>query len=304
VLVVDAHMHVWNRLHGQVGGATPVTAAGGGRVRIGADEVLGMPAAFDDCLALAERVVGEWDAAGVAGGVVVQEYLDGEQNDYLLEVQTRWPGRFFGYALPDLFRPDAAEAEVEALLARGFRGMKLCGGHLAGRVRLDDPRLLAAWQRVAAVDGMLSVDLSEGDAQVAEVEAILDACPGIRVAIGHFGMPNRGGWPAQLELCRHAAVRMDCGGITWLYRHEGPPFPGALDAIRRAGESVGYDKLMWGSDWPRTMVDHTYAQGLDFVRDTEALADADKAAFLGGTAATFYGFDLAPRAPLARITDG
>ena len=306
MLILDAHLHVWNRLHGRLADGTPVTAAGGGRVRIGEAELLGMPASFDDSLALAERVVGEWDAAGVAGGVVVQEYLDGEQNDYLLEVQSAHPGRFFAYALPDLYAPDSACAEVEALLARGFRGMKICAEKLAGQLRLDDPRLLAAWRAVEAADGYLAIDLSEGEEQVAEVEAILDACPGVRIAIGHFGMPSRGGWPGQLDLCRHDAVRMECGGIIWLYRNEGPAFPDALAAIRHAGDTVGFDKLMWGSDWPRTMVDYSYAQSLDFVRaaPAEQLTDADKRAFLGGTAAEFYGMALEPRAPMPRITEG
>ena len=47
-----------------------------------------------DCAALAELVIGEFDAAGVAAGVVVQEYLDGPQNDYLLDAGCALPRAF------------------------------------------------------------------------------------------------------------------------------------------------------------------------------------------------------------------
>ena len=121
----------------------------------------------------------------------------------------------------------------------------------------------------------------------------------MKVAIGHFGMPNRGGWPGQLQLCHHRNVYMECGGIVWLYRHEGTAFPQAVGAIRHAADKVGVEKLMWGSDWPRTMVDFTYKQSLDFVAASGAFSDAELDAFLGSNAARLYG--LEPHEPAARI---
>ena len=49
---------------------------------------------------------------------------------------------------------------------------------------------------------------------------------------------------------------------------------------------------MWGSDWPRTMVDFTYRQSLDFIRDDDSIDDNDKQAFLGKNAERLYGFQL------------
>ena len=85
MVIIDAHMHIWERVSGQVGGDKAVLPLGNGKIRIGDDEMLGMPAHMTDCAALAELVIGEFDAAGVAAGVVVQEYLDGSQDDSLLE---------------------------------------------------------------------------------------------------------------------------------------------------------------------------------------------------------------------------
>jgi len=306
-MIVDAHMHLWRKIDGMVGGKTPVRPLGNGMIQVGAARMLGMPATHLDCSAPAEWAVSEFDAAGVDGGVVVQEYLDGQQNDYLLEVQARYPSRFFVHALPNFWNREGVARETAALFDRGFRGLKLPANHLAaGDVRLDDAGFMPIWDRMEAEGKVLAVDLCEGESQVPAMENILRHHPALHVALGHFGMVNRRGWPGQLRLCRHEHVYMETGGIVWLFRHEGYPFPGALAAIRKAKQEVGIDKLMWGSDWPRAMVDFTYRQSLDFIRREESLDASCKELLLGGNAARLYGLSLSgqPREPVPLITEG
>jgi hypothetical protein len=240
-------------------------------------------------------------------GVVVQEYLDGAQNAYLLEVATRHPGRFFLHGLPDFFRPARAARECAELLDAGFRGLKWSGAHLLGRARLDDPRLDPVWERMEAEELVLAADLAPGAAQAAELEAVLARFPRLRVAVGHLGMVTRGDWLAQIRLARHEQVCVECGGVVWLFRHEGWPFPGARAAIREAADLVGIEKLMWGSDWPRAMVDFTYRQALGFAAAEEGFLPApQRRLFLGGNAARLYRLPepAAPRRPLPLITEG
>jgi predicted TIM-barrel fold metal-dependent hydrolase len=165
---------------------------------------------------------------------------------------------------------------------------------------------MPVWQRMAQEGHVMAVDLSEGAAQVPQLTRILEKHPQLKVALGHFGMPTRGGWPDQLNLCRYPNVHIETGGIIWLYRDEGYPFPGAIDAIRRARDAVGIEKLMWGSDWPRTMVDFTYRQSLGFLQSAgTGLNEAEKQAILGGNAARLYEL-IAPsarRCPIKLITE-
>lgn len=70
-MIIDAHMHIWNKLHGTIAQDTPLTAVGNGMVKIGADQMLGMPAYMHDCTARAEYFVAEMNAAGVDMGIVV-----------------------------------------------------------------------------------------------------------------------------------------------------------------------------------------------------------------------------------------
>jgi len=287
-MIIDAHIHIWNRLDGMIANRRPVIPLGGGMIRIGDDRMLGMPAYMLDCAARAEYAVSEFDAAGVDAGVVVQEYMDGQQNDYLLEVVERFPGRFFAHALPNYWDAAHVVQEAAGLFRRGFRGLKLPAEHLLGKIRLDDRRLMPIWETMEKKKFVLAVDLSEGRDQVEEMNNILGRFPRLRIALGHFGMVNRNGWPGQLHLCRHENVFMETGGIIWLYRDEGYPFPGAIDAIHRAKDEVGVEKLMWGSDWPRTMIDFAYRQSIDFIRKDSSLTDKEKALLLGGNAKNLY----------------
>ncbi|MBQ8916360.1 MAG: amidohydrolase family protein, partial [Alistipes sp.] len=79
--------------------------------------------------------------------------------------------------------------------------------------------------------------------------------------------------------------------ITWLYNSEFYPFHGAIRAIRQAADEVGMEKLMWGSDYPRTITAITYRMSYDFVQKTTELTDEEKAMFLDRNAERFYGFE-------------
>jgi len=266
-----------------------------------------MPAYMLDCAARAEYVVSEFNAAGVDLGVVVQDYMDGSQNAYVRDASSRFPERFLAHALPNFWNADHVATEALGLLAEGdFCGLKLPAEHLLGNIRLDDPRLMPIWEHLEESQTVLAVDLAEGEGQVAEMENILTHCPKLHVAIGHFGMVNRGGWPGQLWLAHWQNVYLETGGIVWLYRGEGYPFPGALDAICRARDEVGITKLMWGSDWPRTMIDFTYRQSLDFARNSSALSQREKTLLLGDNACKLYRIAKPQflHQPLPLITEG
>ena len=72
---------------------------------------------------------------------------------------------------------------------------------------------------------------------------------------------------------------------------------GAVRAIREAIGLVGIDKLMWGSDYPRTMVAITYRMSYDFILRSSLLSETEKALFLGLNAQKFYGFGVLPELP-------
>ena len=143
---------------------------------------------------------------------------------------------------------------------------------------------------IEAKDMFLSIDLSDGDEQVEGREYLIQKGPKLRIAIGHFGMVITPGWQKQIALARHPNVYIESGGLTWLFHEEFYPYSSAISAILEARDICGIKKLMWGSDYPRTMAEITYGMGLRFIIQSERLSVEEKQAFLGNNAIQFYRF--------------
>jgi len=293
MLIIDAHMHLWQHLDGRFG-TEKVRPLHHGIVKIGPNKIQAMPTWFVDCRNPAELALAAFDDTGVCGAVVTQEFLDGNQNDYLLQIKKKYPARFFVHALLDFRKPSGLKAELARVVKQGFRGIKCPAmglSRLKSPVRLDQPELMEVWQTMQDRRMILSIDLAAGDEQVPQMEHIIETFPRLKIAIGHFGMVDHGNWKAQIRLARYDNVRIECGGIIWLFRHEDTAFPQAQARLKKAASWVGVEKLMWGSDYPRTMVDFTYRQSVQWViNGCPFWNDLQKHAFLAHNAVAFYGF--------------
>ena len=296
MLFIDAHTHLWLRQDTVVDGK-PITPLPNGRSMFMGTEVQMLPPFMVDGRNTAEVLLSNMDYAQVSAAVVTQEFIDGIQNDYLEEVAGRWPDRFFVFGMCEFRRPGFL-AKARDLIARGFRGIKIPAARLllsTGRVRLDSPEMMALFHLMENNGLILHVELADGDLQVPEMETVIAECPRLKVLIGHFGMVTRPGWMEQIRLARHPNVYVESGGITWLFNDEFYPYPSAVRAIREAADAVGIDKLLWGSDYPRTITAITYKMSYDFVlKSRGVLTDDEKAKFLGENARTLFGFGDLP----------
>ena len=290
MLIIDAHSHLWWEQDTVVDGCH-IHPIDGNRSRStffdGERQML--PPFMTDGHNTAEVFLSNMDYAQVNAAVVVQEFIDGNQNDYLQQVQQRYAGsgRFFcmGMAL--------SADEARGLHEAGFRGIAI-PGH---RVHESLLTLLPMFRYMEQEGMILSLCLHEDNHQLPEVEEIIAQCPDLKIAVGHFGMVTTEGWMEQIRLARHRNVMVESGGITWLFNAEFYPFEGAMRAIRQAADEVGIEKLMWGSDYPRTITAITYRMSYDFVLRSSLLDDREKALFLGENARVFYGFGTLPELP-------
>jgi L-galactono-1,5-lactonase len=293
MVIIDAHMHLWDKIDGFLG--EPVRSIGNGLVTIGNQKFLGMPPYLLDGRCPYEIALSVMDSAGVYAAVVTQEYLDGNQNVYLAEVEKKNPDRFFVHGLLDFFHPEKLDEEFEEMVRKHrFKGIKVPAMNLPKaepRIFLTDPGLTSVFEKMENKGMVLSIDLDYGDSQVAEMREVAQSFPRLIITLGHFAMANRQGWLKQLSLAEEANIFVECGGIAWLYRQDGPLFPRAQEAFRIAADHIGVEKLMWGSDHPRTMADFTYEQVLDFLLHGCAFfTDEQKKMILGETALKLYGF--------------
>ena len=276
--IVDSHAHLWKCQCGRVEGRD-VFPVGGGKSCFGGEIRQMMPPYMTDDANTAERFLANMDYAKVSAAVITQEEIDGNQDNYLAAVRQRYPDRFRVCSLYEENKPFRSDS---------FDGIKLCGG----RLPTTDLTSHAEVFREAAEKGkFISIDMADGDAQTGSLEEMIQQYPQLRIAIGHFGMVTRPRWHEQIRLARYKNVYIESGGITWLFNAEFYPYPSAVRAIREAADICGFEKLMWGSDYPRTMVEITYKMSYDFILKSGEINDSEKTAFLGGNAKEFYGFD-------------
>ena len=145
---------------------------------------------------------------------------------------------------------------------------------------------------------VLSMCLGDNEHQIGEMKEVIEECPELKVAIGHFGMVTTPSFKSQVLLARAGKnVMVESGGITWLYNAEFYPYPSAIRSIKEAADWVGMDKLMWGSDYPRTITAITYKMSYDFVEKSTELTADEKRLFLGENAKKFFGFGDLPDLP-------
>lgn len=293
IRIVDAHAHLWLHQDAVVNGQR-VRQLPNGRADFLGEERQMLPPFMIDGRNSAEVFLSNMDYAQVSAAVITQEFIDGNQNAYLEEVMRRYPDRFFACGMCDYTRPGFL-AEAKALIEKGFRGITIPAHRLPlgvdDRVRLDSPEMMDMFRLMEENGTILSVTLAPGNLQVGEMETVVSECPRLKVAVGHFGMVTCDGWLEQIKLARHHNVMIESGGITWLFNSEFYPFRSAVKAIKEAASLVGMDKLMWGSDYPRTITAITYRMSYDFILKSDLMTDDEKNMFLSSNAAAFYGLE-------------
>ena len=296
--IIDAHSHLWLHQDTEVNGQKIKTTENGQSLFMGEIRQM-LPPFMIDGRNSAEVFLANMNYAQVGGAVVTQEYIDGIQNDYLQEVMNKYPDRFFVCGMCE-FRKPGFYTQAQELIDNGFKAIKIPGHRLQlreGRVLLNSDEMMKMFHLMEDKNIILSIDMAEGDTQIGEMEDIISECPKLKIAIGHFGMVTKPDWTKQILLARHDNVMIESGGITWLFNDEFYPFKGAVKAIREAADLVGFDKLMWGSDYPRTITAITYRMSYDFVVKSNELNDDEKKLFLGANAEKFYRFRNLPTLP-------
>lgn len=236
----------------------------------------------------------ELDGAGLDAAILVQADDTDDDTRFLLDVASAhsWVAGVVGWVPLD--NPDAAQAALAEHAAKAaFVGVR----HLVH----NDPR-----------DGFLSLPpvreslrLLAGSKLVFDVpnafprhlEATLDLArdlPELTVVLDHLGKPPRGDhhafvrWKQQFR--RFAELPNVVGKLSGLAVAGQPLTTAALEPVwTLALETFGPDRLMYGGDWPVSLLGGSYRETRSVLKQlTDQLSSAEKAAVLGGTAETVY----------------
>jgi L-fuconolactonase len=291
--VVDAHQHVWNR------GAARYDWLGPQLAPIDHDFDL------DDALPSMAR-------AGVDATILVQAADNAGDTRNMLAVADRHPEVVGVVAWVPLEDPDAAAAGLDELR----RDPRIVGIRNLIHDRPDPDWVLRdgfdAGLGLLEAAGLAFDYVTSGPARLAHLPAISARHPKLRIVIDHLGKPPIGAdararrhWRGLLtEAARNPLVFAKVSG---LYPAVGPMEAWTVDDVRPFVDDAltvfGAERLMFGSDWPVSVL----AGGYDRVWDGLApilddLAPPERAAILGGTAAAFYRLDPEPLAGMGKET--
>jgi len=283
-MVVDAHAHIAPRL---TGFWKPRRY---GRVADEGVERQVLPPSFDPPASPPEVLLGYMDDAGVDRAFLVQHHMYGDQNAAVLEAVRRWPDRFVGFAYLGAFDQDDAADRLERLIAGGMLGLKIevaSTRRLRADFRFDGEREWRVFERLDRLRRPLAVDLIPSPPEdVAALRRLLDAFPQIHLINCHVGGPPKGDWEGRALLASHPRAWVDLAALPFLLGpDEEYPFPSAIRFVRWTVETFGADRVMWGTDYPPTLLRATYRQLLEYVRRRcDFLTEAQLADVLGGTA--------------------
>lgn len=288
-MIIDAHTHLWKKQNGRVD-TRAVFALENGKSNFGGEIRQMMPPYMISGENTADMLISNMDYAGVNGAVITQEEIDGNQDDYLITAKKNYPDRLKICSLYE---------EGKAFQTNGFDGIKICAGRLPTQ---DLTKHYKVFEAADKNNMFISIDMADGDLQTGSLLEMIQQYSDLKIAVGHFGMVTRKNWKEQIKLAQNKNVYIESGGITWLFNSEFYPYPSAVLAINEAAEICGFDKLMWGSDYPRTMVEITYKMSFDFILKSNDISEENKQKFLFDNAKGFYAFNhLKPITPIKHM---
>lgn len=275
--VIDAHQHVWDLERAEYSWLTPEAGV------------------LHRTIEMAE-VLPEFAAAGVTGSVLVQSADNDDDTDHMFEVAAREPVVLGVVGYVPLHEPSrAAERLAELRLRPGFCGVRnlihdRTDPHWLRRPDVDESLgLLAAAGVPFDVVGVLPEHLEA-------VLAISERHPDLDMVLDHLNKPPIGTdeWePWATLIARVAENPRVHGKVSGLYAATGNPADWTVETVRPVFDHAlavfGPDRLMYGGDWPVSLIAGGYTQVWHGLSELLAdLTDAERAGILAGTARRFY----------------
>lgn len=268
---IDAHSHVW----------TPDLAKYPLAASFKKSDM--QPASFT-----AEELLAQCRPVGVGRVNLIQMSYYEFDNTYMLDMIAKYPDRFVGTGIVDPLSP-APDRAMKALAPKGVVAFRITPGYA------KQPS--AKWLQPPGFDLMFDEAAKSGQVIsclidptcFAEVDRMAKLHPETPIVIDHFGRIGVDGEirPAEVkalcDLAKHKKMTVKIGAYYALGKKK-PPYLDLVPMIKELLAAYGSDRLMWESDCPFQVVNHTYADSIDLIKQLDFLSDGQRADILGRTA--------------------
>ena len=273
--IIDAHVHLWMLARGDYGGLDD-----------GAPAVLKRDFALDDLMP-------SLLAHGVTKVILVQAAPTFAETQFLLSIAAAAPMVAGVVGWLDLEATDFAAKLQDMGAIPGFVGVRPMLHEHADPAWILRAPVIAALHRLSAAD--VPIDIVCRADQLQHVEQAIRQVPGLRAVIDHLGSPpitdgNMARWADDISaLATLPTVHCKITGLGalarpgWRSADIDPPIAHVLSVF-------GTARLIWGSDWPASLISGDYGITLEAPHTVLArtLTAAAMASVFGVNAATFY----------------
>ena len=274
ISIVDSHIHLWDLERFEYSWMSPDAS------------VLQRNYLPQDIKILMER-------NGVSKVVLIQAKELVEESEFLLDLAeaNEFIGAVVGWA--DLTSPD-----VGSVLDRLASRPKMVGVRNILTLHPDD-----AWlSRAEAIRGLgelakrgLSYDLLIHPRHLKYVPPLAEKVPDLKMVVNHIAVPPMASremepWASDLAAvasipgvyCKVSGLFAEFYNAPWKVEDIKP-------YVQYVVEQFGFDRLMWGSDWPPCLMAASYDQALSVAMEcVGSISKEDRAKLLGGNATDFY----------------
>ena len=226
--------------------------------------------------------------SGVNRVVLIQMSYYGFDNSYMLDVMEKQPDVFSGIAIID-WNGAHPDEDMRRLAGRGVRGFRVYvkDEHALNGRGIEQMFAAGAKYNLAIcplIDPVGLPSLDRRCSQFPDTPVIIDHLSRIGAA-----QPVKDAHINSLcAMAKHANVMVKISAFYALGRKT-PPYADLVHLIRRVYDAFGPERLMWASDCPFQVVDHTYEDSIGLIRDRlDFLSAEDKELILRKTAEDFF----------------
>lgn len=236
-------------------------------------------------------------ANGVDATVLVQAHQSVEEANFLLDIAEATDFVAGVVAWVDLKSPD-----VGVVLDELMRRPKL----VSIRHQVEDDPDVAWLSREDSIRGLREVaarglryDLLVKPPHLKYVVPLAEQVPDLRMVINHIAKPLIAQgvvepWASEMAaIAEIPSIYCKVSGMVTEASHSDWSVEDLRPYVNHIVEIFGIDRIMFGSDWPVCLLAATYEQVMEAALVAVGpLTDEDKAKFMGGNAADFYGLRI------------
>ncbi|MBS1256626.1 MAG: hypothetical protein MAG581_02452 [Deltaproteobacteria bacterium] len=263
--------------------------------------------ADEDREVLAQELIVEMEKAGVDKAIVVPL---GPEDHYISELRKEYPGKFATVGIYDEDAPNQADNLDQRIEESNIQGIRV--GYVDQQASPDDnPEKYAMFPLFKAMaERGLKVWFYAEPPQVELFERVLKLFPELVAVFNHCGFMvsldnlsidknarphfNVSIPPPTLDLLEKISLNKNTYvhfSGQYAFSHDPYPYPDMLSVSQRLLKIFGYERLLWASDFPWTMVIPGYAEQLNLVgKLLPDISQGEQELIQGGNAERLFRF--------------